>query len=178
MPDIGEYRDYLINLARFRISYTLRGRIDPSDIVQETLCAAVQWQQQVGVLSHDDTMRWLRRKLRDKLVDRLRRLKLQRINMSSLDDDSLDNSSHRMEAILRDNQPGPHHPIIREEDALRVARMLGKLSPAQAEVIVLKYCEGLSVEEISRHMNKTPAAVGGHLRHGMSQLRKLMPQED
>jgi RNA polymerase sigma factor (sigma-70 family) len=140
--------------------------------------AAVEWQQQVGVLSHEDRMRWLRRKLRDKLVDSLRRLKLQPINISCLGGNSMDHSSQMMAGIGQDPRSGPHRPIIREEDALRVAKMLKKPSSAQAEAIVLKYCEGLSVEEISRHMNKTPSAVGGHLRHGMSQLRELILRED
>jgi RNA polymerase sigma-70 factor, ECF subfamily len=178
MPDLGEFRPWLRILARSRISFNLRCRIDPSDVVQETLCAAVEWQQKAGVRSRVETMLWLRRKLRDKLVDRLRRLNLQPINMSLLDDDSLDNSSHRIGDILRDSRSGPPAKIIREEDTLLVAEVLGKLSSAQAEAIVLKHCEGWSVNEISRHMNNTPAAVGGLLRHGMRHLRELMPQED
>ncbi|MBV8230235.1 MAG: sigma-70 family RNA polymerase sigma factor, partial [Planctomycetaceae bacterium] len=52
-----------------------------------------------------------------------------------------------------------------------------QLSPPQAEAIVLKHCHGMSVAEISRHMNRTPDAVGGLLRHGMRRLRELMPRE-
>ena len=175
MPDLGEFRAWLKILALCRISFNLRGRIDPSDIVQETLCAAVQWQQKVGVRSRAETMHWLRRKLRDELVDRLRRLKLEPINMSFLDDYSLDESSHRIGDLLPDSQSDAHAKVVREEDALFVANMLGKLTPPQAEAVVLKHCEGWSVKEISRHMNNTPGAVGGLLKHGMRHLRELMP---
>src|SRR5918998_849142 len=108
MPDppddeeFGAFRDYLMVLARSQVSVDLRGRIDPSDLVQETLCDA-----------------------------------------------------------LRD--------LPRYRGRSR-AKMIGKLSPPQAEAIVLKHCQGMSVVDIGRHMNRTPDAVGGLLRHGMRRL--------
>jgi RNA polymerase sigma factor (sigma-70 family) len=164
-------------LARARISYHQRGRIDPSDVVQETLCLAIQRRNELDGLSQAGAMRWLRRKLRDQLVDRFRRLRLEPINASLLGDDSMDKSTHGMSAIPC-SQPGPDARLIREEDALLVAKMLGKLSEAQAEAIVLKHCEGMPVMEIARHMNKSPEAIGGHLRHGLCRLRKQMTRED
>jgi len=37
---LERFRDYLIILARIRIPSDLRGRIDPSDLVQDTLFCA------------------------------------------------------------------------------------------------------------------------------------------
>ena len=40
--EFDEYRDYLMVLARSQVAVDLRGRIDPSDLVQETLCDALR----------------------------------------------------------------------------------------------------------------------------------------
>ena len=42
VDEFGEYRDYLMILARSQIAIDLRGRIDPSDLVQDTLCDALR----------------------------------------------------------------------------------------------------------------------------------------
>jgi RNA polymerase sigma-70 factor, ECF subfamily len=171
--EFGEYRDYLIVLARSQVSVDLRGRIDPSDLVQDTICDALR----APALKREpaQTVGWLRRILHDNLVDRLRRLRLEN-QVASLDA-LLDRTSAGISRFLRASQSAPEARVVREEDELILAEVLGQLTSAQAEAIVLKHCQGISVVEICRHMNRTPDAVGGLLRHGMRRLRELMPGE-
>ena len=170
-----EYREYLIILAKAQISCDRRGQIDPSDLVQQTLLDAAKDPTILHSRTRPEMMSWLRRILRDNLFDRIRRLKLeaQVVPLEHL----FEKTSHGLSSILPGSESGPDARIMRAEEALLVTDLLGKLPDAQAEAIVLKHCEGMSVKEISRHMNKTPAAVGGLLRHGMRKLRELMPQE-
>jgi RNA polymerase sigma-70 factor, ECF subfamily len=170
-----EYRKYLIILAKAQISFDRRGQIDPSDLVQQTLLDAAKDPTILHSRTRPEMMSWLRRILRDNFFDRLRRLKLE-AQVVPLDH-LFEKTSHGLSSILPGSESGPDARIMRAEDALIVAELLRKLPDAQAEAIVLKHCEGMSVKEISRHMNKTPAAVGGLLRHGMRKLRELMPQE-
>jgi RNA polymerase sigma-70 factor (ECF subfamily) len=169
----GEYRDYLMLLARSQVSVDLRGRIDPSDLVQETICHALR--DPTRHRSRAEMMGWLRSVLRFNLIDRLRRLRLERRVVSL--DGSLDRTSDGMSRFPAARPSAPEARAVREEDALALAATLGQLSPPQAEAIVLKHCQGMSVAEIGRHMNRTPDAVGGLLRHGMRRLRELMPRE-
>src|SRR5262245_7233105 len=74
----GEYRDYLMALARVQVSVDLRARIDPSDLVQETLCEALRDLPHHRGRSRAEMMGWLRSLLRFNLIDRLRRLRLER----------------------------------------------------------------------------------------------------
>jgi RNA polymerase sigma-70 factor (ECF subfamily) len=173
--EFGEFRDYLMALARAQVSVDLRARIDPSDLVQETLCEAVRDLPRHRGRTRAEMMAWLRSLLRFNLIDRLRRLRLERRVISL--DGSLDQTSHAMSCLVQASRSTPEARAVREEDALTLASLLGRLSGPQAEAIVLKYCQGMTVAEISRHMNRTPDAVGGLLRHGMRKLRELMPRE-
>ena len=180
MPvDDGEfegYRDYLMVLARAQVEADLRGRIDPSDLVQETLCDALRDLPRHRGGSRAEMMGWLRSLLRCNLIDRFRRLRLEN-RVASLDA-LLDQTSAGMNSLVQASQSAPDARALREEDALTLAGLLEQLPDAQAEAIVLKHCRGWSVEEIGRHMDKTPDAVGGYLRHGMRRLRELMPREE
>jgi RNA polymerase sigma-70 factor (ECF subfamily) len=175
---IAECREYLICLVRPKIPFDLRGRIDPSDVVQETLLNALRDLDKHKGQTKAEMMGWLKEILRCRLIDRFERLKLEPRAVSFLGEDWFGKTSEWMSLIARHSQSGPDGQLVREEDALLLAKMLAELSEAQAEAIVLKHCEGTRVAEIGRHMNKTPAAVGGLLRHGMKRLRELMPGKD
>jgi RNA polymerase sigma-70 factor (ECF subfamily) len=174
--DLGEYRDYLMVLARAQIAVDLRARIDPSDVVQETLCEAVRDLPRYRGQSRAEMIGWLRGILKFNLIDRLRRLRRETPVMSI--DVLMDQTSHGMSGLVQASREAPEARAAREENALKLAALLGQLPPAQAEAIVLKHCQGMRVAEIGRHMNRTPDAVGGLLRHGMRALRELLPRED
>jgi RNA polymerase sigma-70 factor (ECF subfamily) len=182
MPESGDdrgledYRDYLMVLARAQVAVDLRGRIDPSDLVQEALCDALRDLPRHRGGTRAEMIGWLRSLLRCNLIDRFRRLRLEK-RVASLDE-LLDQTSAGMSRLAQASRSAPDARAIREEDALALAGLLGQLSEAQAEAIVLKHCRGWSVEEICRHLGKTPDAVGGYLRHGMRRLRELMPREE
>jgi RNA polymerase sigma-70 factor, ECF subfamily len=173
--DFGAYRNYLKVLALSRISVDLRGRIDPSDVVQEALCDAIRNLNGHPNPTQAEMMAWLREILCHRLIDRFRRFRLED-RVKSLDG-LLEQTSAGMSHLLRASQPAPDDQAIADEEAKFLKEMLestlGQLTEAQAEAIVLKHCQGMSVAEISRHMNRTPAAVGGLLRHGMHELRQL-----
>jgi RNA polymerase sigma-70 factor, ECF subfamily len=171
--DFREYREYVTALARAHVSVDLRGAIDLSDLVQETLFEAVRDPGPARHRTQAQMMGWLRSLLKCNLIDRLRRLRLERQVVSL--DFSLDQTSEGMSRFPWPSHSAPDARLIREDDALNLADVLAKLSPPQAEAIVLKHCQGMSAAEISRHMNRTPEAVGGLLRHGMRRLRELMP---
>ena len=54
---------------------------------------------------------------------------------------------------------------------MRVAAALAQLPEANREAVVLRYYEGLSLDEISARLGRTPAAIAGLLKRGLKQLR-------
>jgi RNA polymerase sigma-70 factor (ECF subfamily) len=175
MEELGEYRDWLKALALTQIAVDLRGRIDPSDIVQLTLCEALRDWSPSADHSRPRMMAWLRTILRHNLVDAFRRLRFApRVSL----DDSLAQTDANMSRFLVADQSAVGARMEREERALLLADRLRQLTPAQAEAILLKHCHGMSVEEICQHMQRTPEAIGGLLRHGLRRLRENWPPED
>jgi RNA polymerase sigma-70 factor (ECF subfamily) len=163
-------------LARLQLPHALRGKLDPSDVVQHTLLSAHQNVGQFRGQTEAELAGWLRRILLNHLTERLRKFGTEGPNGSrerSLEH-ALEQSSARLEAWLVSGRSTPCEQAIRHEELLRLADALQRLPENQRTALELQYLQSWSVASISRHMGLTKSAVGGLLRRGMKKLRELM----
>lgn len=170
------YRDYLYLLARAQLNGNLQGKVEPSDIVQETLLRAYERQDQFRGLTDAEYAAWLRQILASRLSNAVRRFGTIRREASrerSLEQ-ALQQSSIRLEKWLAADSPGPEQRVIRQEDLLRLANGLAALPAEQRAAVELKYLHGCSLEEIGRQTGRTKAAVASLLHRGVRRLRELM----
>src|SRR5262245_61793799 len=72
--NLQQFRSYLYLLARSHIGSRHRARLDPSDIVQQTLFDAHQKQAQFRGTSEGELLGWLRQILANNLADAVRGL--------------------------------------------------------------------------------------------------------
>lgn len=175
MADLEQFRDYLKLLARMQLGRSNWTCLDASDVVQQTLMEAHRKQHQFRGASEAERAAWLRRILANTLSNAVRaegQIKRDRGRLRSLQVE-LDASSARIETFLIADQSSPSQRVIRQEDVFRVAKVLAMLPDAQREAIVLRHCEGSSIDEIGRQMGKAPDAVAGLLKRGLRQLRSL-----
>jgi RNA polymerase sigma-70 factor (ECF subfamily) len=119
---------------------------------------------------------WLREMLVFNPADALRHLG--RVNREAgrerSQEQELEESSICLGSWLAARQISPSEHAIRRQRALRVAGALQALAEANREALVLRYYEGLSLDEISARLGRTPAAVAGLLKRGLKQLRATL----
>ena len=178
--DVQAYRSYLYLLARSHIGTRHQAKIDPSDIVQQTLLDAHQKQVQFRGDTEAEWMAWLKQILANNLADAVRGLARAKRDVSrerSLDE-QVGDSFTRVDGWLAAAQPSPSQNAVRAEELIRLANALTNMPEAQREAIVLHHLQGLPLADVASQLNKSPAAVAGLLHRGLKRLRELLSASD
>jgi RNA polymerase sigma-70 factor (ECF subfamily) len=173
---LERFRDYLRLLARLQIDTRFQGKLDPSDLVQQTLLKAYQARGQFRGTTAAEQAAWLRQILARTLANAVRDLARAKRNIGlerSLET-SLADSSARLEAWLVAGDASPSQQAERNEQLLGLAEMMARLPDIQREALLLRHCQGWSLAEISHHLGRSRAAVASLLRRGLKQLRELL----
>jgi RNA polymerase sigma-70 factor (ECF subfamily) len=178
-PEAGgleRLRDYLRLLARIRLGARLTGRIDPSDIVQQTLMEAFVKRDQFRGATSEERAAWLRRILARNVADALRAQSQQKRDVSrerSLEQ-QMEESSAQLGDWLAREQSTPSEYAQRHEQAILLADALARLPEHQREALVLHYWQGCSLAEISVSLDRSTTAVAGLLKRGLKHLREQL----
>jgi RNA polymerase sigma-70 factor (ECF subfamily) len=167
------YRDYLRLLARLQLDPRLRGLMDPSDIVQETLLKAHENLAGFRGQTDAELRAWLRAILAQQLVLIARKRTRQPVRAHSLEA-ALEQSSARLESLLATEDSSPSAAGIRSERLIELAEALATLPEDQRTALELRYLEGLSVAEVAARMDRSRVSVTGLLYRGTKALRERM----
>jgi len=173
---LDRFRPYLSLLARVQLKRRLQGKLDASDVVQQTLLEAHRARAQFRGRTLAEQTAWLQQILARNLANAVRdlgRAKRDVARERSLEA-SLADSSCRLEAWLAAEQSSPSQRAERHERALRVAEALAQLPESQREAVVMRHWQGCSLAEIAAELNTTTAAVTGLLHRGLKNLRKSL----
>jgi RNA polymerase sigma-70 factor (ECF subfamily) len=170
---LESYREYLKLLARLQLNGWLRGKLDSSDLVQDTLLQAHQKQEQFRGTTEGQRAAWLRQILANNLAQAVRRYSRQQrdARLECSLEAALEESSGRLEAWLGVEQPSPAGRVVREELLLQIADALAKLPADQRTAIELHHLQGCSLGEMSRTMGRSKEAVAGLLYRAVKELR-------
>jgi RNA polymerase sigma-70 factor (ECF subfamily) len=175
---LERYRAYLRLLARLHLDPRLAGKLDPSDIVQQTLLQAWQGLEHFRGKSEPELAAWLRQILARNLAMAVRdfsRDKRDVVREQSLEA-ALAASSSQLEVWLAAEQSSPSQQAERQEQALRLAEALERLPEGQREALVLQHWQGWSLAQIGEHLGKSVEAVAGLIKRGLKQLRLLLQE--
>jgi RNA polymerase sigma-70 factor, ECF subfamily len=170
------YRSYLRLLARLHLDAALRGRVDPSDIVQQAYLRAAQGRNQFRGTTALETRAWLRQILATTLANAARDLRREKRDPARerVLSEALDRSTARLDHVLQADGTSPSGAAVRAERALRLAEALEGLPDAQREAVARHYLLGQELAEIARALDRTTAAVAGLLQRGLRALRQRL----
>jgi RNA polymerase sigma-70 factor (ECF subfamily) len=174
---LESYRNYLRLLARTGIDASLRGKADPSDLVQETLLKAHQHFDQFQGGTEAELVGWLRQILARNLADLSRRFKsagARAVRREQSLDDFHGSASRAVLQLVSPNGHSPSQSAQRRELSLVLADALAELTPDYREVLVLRTLEGRDWEEVARVMGRSAGAVRLLWARALQKLRPLI----
>lgn len=171
-------REYLRLLARLQLDSRLHGKVDPSDLVQQTLLSAYEKREQFRGATEAEFLGWLRQILANHLAGTVRRFGagLRDVRRECSLEASLEESAARLDAWLAAEQSSPSQRAMKQELHLSLARALGQLPEDQRQAIELHHLKGCSVAEVAEQLNRSKMAVVGLLFRGLKKLRHLLEE--
>ncbi len=173
---LERYRPYLLLLARLRLDPRLRGKLDASDVVQQTLLEAHQGRGQFRGTTEAEEAAWLRQILARNLANAVRDLLRGKrdVRREQSLEAAIEESSRRLEGWLAAEQSSPSERAERHEQGVRLAAALAELPEAQREALTLHHLEGRPLEEVARVVGRSREAVAGLIKRGLRQLRERL----
>jgi RNA polymerase sigma-70 factor (ECF subfamily) len=177
--DLQAYRPYLLVLARLQVYPRLAAKLDASDLVQQALLRAHQGLGQFrGGPEH--VKAWLRQILARTAANAIRHQcqACRDVRLEQALQADVEASSRRLDGWLAADQSSPSEVCQRQEQLHALAQALESLPEDQRAVLVLKHCQGQTIDGIARHLGRTPASVAGLLRRAMQAIRERLGEKD
>lgn len=172
---LASYRNYLKLLARIEIGRRLQGKVDASDIVQETFLDAHRQFPTFRGHAEGQFVQWLRVILAGILANVVRRYlgtQARDLNLERQLAADLDQSSCALANFLVDPHSSPSQLAIKDEQGLRVTYALSRLPDDYQTVLILRHLEGLTFPQVAERMERSVDSVEKLWLRGLTRLRK------
>ena len=172
---LESYQSYLRLLAQIEIGRRLQGKVDASDIVQETFLEAHRQFPSFQGHAEGQLTKWLRTILAGTMANTVRRYAGTQARDLRLERDlaaDLNQSTCALERILIDQHSSPSQQAIRGEQSLLVAAAMSRLPEDYQAVLVLRHLEGLSFPQVAERMGRSVDSVEKLWLRGLARLKK------
>lgn len=158
----------LLHWAMLQMPPWLGAKLDPEDLVQQTLLEAVKGAERLAGCSEQEVLAYLRRALLNNLIDAARKYSKTRGEISP---ESLAESSMRMAQWLAASDTSPSERFSKREKAARLAEGVSRLPEAQRLAVEMRYMRGSKVADIAKSLGKTEGAVAALLHRAVTALK-------
>lgn len=175
------HRDRLKRMIRLRLDPRLRGRLDPSDVLQEAYLDVARRIPEFARNPNVPLFVWLRQLAAQRLID------LHRLHLGTqARDASLEVSLHHgpcpqassitLAAHLLGRSLSPSDVAMRAELRIRVQEALDSLDPIDREVLVLRHFEMLTNDEVAEVLQLKKAAASNRYVRALKRLSTIFAQ--
>ena len=175
-PLLELYRNYLRILARVEIGRRLQGKLDASDLVQETFTEAHRNFALFRGTDEPQLVSWLRQILAAKVANLVRHYFGTQGRDVRLEQElrvALDNSSQMLGADLAVSMSSPSQAAARREQAVLLADAMSRLPEDYRDVILLRNLEGLTFPEVAKRMARSQDSVEKLWLRALARLRQV-----
>jgi RNA polymerase sigma-70 factor (ECF subfamily) len=175
------HRDRLKRMIDLRLSRRVQGRVDDSDVLQETFLDVARRLREYMADPRLPFYLWLRhlaglklaeihrRHLGTQLRDADREVTLHRGGLPEADSVSL--AAHLLGQLTT-----PSQAAIKAETRLLVQEALNSMDPLDLEVLALKHFEQLSTSEMAEVLGMSKAGAGSRYLRAIKRLRVILSQ--
>lgn len=159
---LERFHSWLRLVARLELDTRLNAKLDPSDVVQQTLLEAHQALPKFRGTTEGELVAWLRQILSHVLAHEVRRYhgtqKRDAGREVPLEAGSFDGSL-RLAGLLAASTASPSQKAMAHEQELLLADALSRLPDDYREVLILRHLEDLPFATISQRMTRSVGAV-------------------
>jgi RNA polymerase sigma-70 factor (ECF subfamily) len=178
---LGRHRARLHRMVEVHLDRRLAARVDPSDVVQESLAAADRKLSDYLKKRPLPFYPWLRQLALERLAKlRHRHLGTKKRSLSREEPGILalpDESALELAGRLLDVQSSPVEKLLREELRARVRAALEQLPEIDRSVLVLRYLEQLSHADAAAVLGISEGAVKVRHVRALERLRTLLGKD-
>ncbi|MCE9631730.1 MAG: sigma-70 family RNA polymerase sigma factor [Planctomycetia bacterium] len=171
------FRRHLLLLAQRELPQGLRGKLGPSDVVQETAIDARRNFPGFRGATAEECYAWLRSILRNNVVDAVRRYETAQKRQTTREISLASESGLRLGRLVPIHRGEPDGSAIRHEDAATLTRLMARLPPDYRDVLHLRYWDGLSFVQIAERIGRSADAVRKLWYRAIGRLQEEMTHE-
>lgn len=162
------HRPALLQWAETQTPAWVRSKIDPTDLVQQTLLEALKGEDKFAGRPDHEVLAYLRRAITNNLIDAARKFARNRTDVSA---ETIAASSARLADWLAADQTSPSERAQRNERFEQLAAGLARLPDDQRLAIEMRYLQAATVGEIARVLERSEGAVSALLHRAVLALR-------
>jgi len=174
---LSPYRHRLKQMVRLRISQQIQGRVDESDVIQETYLQASQGLREYVEDPRMPFYLWLRHIAFQKLVDAHRRHIGAQVRDAGRDiclysgaPASATTTALAAQLLGRFSSPSQH--AVKAEMRIQVQQALESLDPIDREVLVLRHFEQLSTAETAQILEISKSGATSRYLRALKRLKE------
>jgi RNA polymerase sigma-70 factor (ECF subfamily) len=176
---LGRHRERLRRMVALRLDWRLRGRVDPSDVLQEACLDAARRLPEYHQNPSMPFFLWLRFLAGQRLVDEHRK----HLGAAARDAGREiglyhgalpETSSAALAAQLLGRLTTPSQAAIRAERKIRLQEALNRMDPIDREVLALRHFEELSNTEAAAVLGLDKSAASKRYARALIRLKEIL----
>ena len=169
-----QLRSYYLFVAKQNIDKDLQARINPSDVVQETMFKAANAIGSFRGTNSSEFRAWLKVILTNEINELRRKHRLQKRDVRREVRPAVNDESRNVGLDPIDNSLTPQSRAVALEELKKLRSYLSNLSPDHQTVIQLRSLERKSFEEVGELMGRSTEAASKLWYRAIGELRKAM----